>query len=585
MTMKLTKIIQRFFLFISAIFLTLTVSINHINAQITPFYWEFINVDIAVQNNGDMLVTETQKYVFTRKHTNQRYRYIPLDKVKEINNVSVSKNNEIIPSDTGIENNQLWISWKHPLNPPESHTFVIRYRVVGGLHESGNNLQVYWKAIFPERNSVIKKSQVTVTFPEELAGKILEYESFGVPREYTEIDDKTIQFTAKEELPPQTKLEVKITFPKGILNVYDVYSRGSSSLNATPRNTSKNNTIWGAVMIMYIPAILLGNFLRKRLDSTPRSSSELPSLYDYEIAYLAGRKERLIDLVIINLMHSGSLTFDSTRGKFIKSNIQNENNQIPYLTEIFNSDIHNRFRSQIHGLKINIKQLKSSLQDRELILTQQQSRKLRLISTVPIILVAVAMLFLIILLGDIPPIIIVLLNLVIIHFYFHQSRLDSIEDEVNIFVQMKLLVESFVRFLLQAFSIFIYLLIFSFVISSILLFALSQLSWNSVLYFSYLNFILLLTPYLLLLLIIITNSFESSLHRSQYGDYVLKRLQKENPRTANSSNIFLSFALFGIRAIPVGITYTALTSSSPPYRRSRRSRRSCSNQSIFSRGG
>ena len=30
-----------------------------------PFYWEFINVDIDVQENGDMLITETQKYVFT----------------------------------------------------------------------------------------------------------------------------------------------------------------------------------------------------------------------------------------------------------------------------------------------------------------------------------------------------------------------------------------------------------------------------------------------------------------------------------------------------------------------------------------
>ena len=50
-------------------------------AQAPPFYWEFINVDIDVQENGDMLITETQKYVFTGPHTNERYRYIPLDTV------------------------------------------------------------------------------------------------------------------------------------------------------------------------------------------------------------------------------------------------------------------------------------------------------------------------------------------------------------------------------------------------------------------------------------------------------------------------------------------------------------------------
>ena len=229
--MKLTKLIRRFFFFASALLLTLALSITDIQAQTMPFFWEFINADIAVQNNGDMLVTETQKYTFTSNHTNQRYRYIPLDKVKQITDVSVSENNQIIPSDTGIKNNQLWISWKHPLNPPESHTFVIKYRVVGGLQESGNNLQVYWKAIFSERNSTIQRSRVTVSFPLELAGKILEYQSFGIPNQAKKIDDKTIEFTAKKALPPQTDLEVQITFPKGILNVSDVYSGGSSSGN------------------------------------------------------------------------------------------------------------------------------------------------------------------------------------------------------------------------------------------------------------------------------------------------------------------------------------------------------------------
>ena len=60
------------------------------NAQeSSPFYWEFINVDINVQDNGDMIVTETQKYVFTAAHTNERYRWIPMDKVDTIDSVEV----------------------------------------------------------------------------------------------------------------------------------------------------------------------------------------------------------------------------------------------------------------------------------------------------------------------------------------------------------------------------------------------------------------------------------------------------------------------------------------------------------------
>lgn len=248
--MKLTKLIRKFFFFASALLLTLTLSISDINAQTTPFFWEFINVDIAVQNNGDMLVSETQKYTFTSNHTNQRYRYIPLDKVKQITDVSVSENNQIISSDTGIKNNQLWISWQHPLNPPESHIFVIKYRVVGGLQESGDNLQVYWKAIFPQRSSPIQKSRVTVTFPKELAGKILEFKSFGVPTQTRKIDDKTIEFIAQTALGLKGELEVEIIFSKGILSVSDVYSQTSSFQPSTIQ-------IFGWIFIIIFALFLL----------------------------------------------------------------------------------------------------------------------------------------------------------------------------------------------------------------------------------------------------------------------------------------------------------------------------------------
>ena len=43
----------------------LLVTVTHAAAQQLPFYWDNINVTIDVQTNGDMLVTETQKDVFT----------------------------------------------------------------------------------------------------------------------------------------------------------------------------------------------------------------------------------------------------------------------------------------------------------------------------------------------------------------------------------------------------------------------------------------------------------------------------------------------------------------------------------------
>jgi len=47
----------------------LLVTVTHAAAQQLPYYWDNINVTIDVQTNGDMLVTETQKYVFTADYT------------------------------------------------------------------------------------------------------------------------------------------------------------------------------------------------------------------------------------------------------------------------------------------------------------------------------------------------------------------------------------------------------------------------------------------------------------------------------------------------------------------------------------
>ncbi|MEM7591078.1 MAG: DUF2207 domain-containing protein, partial [Cyanobacteria bacterium P01_A01_bin.83] len=186
-----------------------------------PFYWNSIDVAIEVQDNGDMWVTETQEYVFNQEHTNQRYRYIPLDKVDKITDVTVRENNQIIPSQVGKKNNQLWIKWEHELNPPESHTFVIKYRVVGGLHVNTDNTQVYWKAIFSDRKSPIQNAKVTVKLPESLAGKITSFNHFpaNVPTSSQQIDERTIEFIAQQSISQGQELEVKVTFPNNILQM------------------------------------------------------------------------------------------------------------------------------------------------------------------------------------------------------------------------------------------------------------------------------------------------------------------------------------------------------------------------------
>ncbi|AFY34700.1 DUF2207 domain-containing protein [Calothrix sp. PCC 7507] len=208
------KLIQRLFLFGIILCLGITFFLNQFKSQSVPFYWEFIDADIAVQNNGDMLINETQKYTFTRDYNNQRYRYISLNKIDKITDVSVSENGQTLASETGTKNKQFWIRWSHQLRSPESHTFVLKYRVVGGLHvdSNTNDAQVYWNAIFTDRKAAIKQAKVRVTLPEKVTGEINNFRSFGVTANATKIDAKTVEFVTQASIEPQQKLEVQVTF-------------------------------------------------------------------------------------------------------------------------------------------------------------------------------------------------------------------------------------------------------------------------------------------------------------------------------------------------------------------------------------
>lgn len=182
-----------------------------------PFYWESIAVDIEVHEHGDMSVTETHEYVFTAQHTNERYRWIPLDRVDRITDVEVFENGQALPHSLGTKNGQLWIRWQHALHPPETHTFVIKYRVIGGLQVGSKRDRVYWKAIFAKRSAPVRNARVTVHLPAPLTNRILGFKSFGAAAVAHQVDSRTIEFTANGAVPPGQEIEVLVEFPQGLL--------------------------------------------------------------------------------------------------------------------------------------------------------------------------------------------------------------------------------------------------------------------------------------------------------------------------------------------------------------------------------
>ncbi|MEM6839512.1 MAG: DUF2207 domain-containing protein [Cyanobacteria bacterium P01_C01_bin.120] len=240
----------------------------------SPFFWDFINVDIALQSNGDMVVTETQKYTFTAEHTNQRYRYIPLDRLDRITDVTVYEGDNQLPAQTGIQDNQYWIRWRHELNAPESHTFKVQYRVVGGVKTQGAHSQIFWRALFPERSADIKQGQVTVHLPEELAGQVDQFTSQGIAATNQQVDDRTFKFTVTKPLAPQVFLDVKVRFPSGILDIAESQNQDAMALEpkepaiANPSPKTNLQEIWVLILqwcgfMTVVSLMLWGLYLRQ----------------------------------------------------------------------------------------------------------------------------------------------------------------------------------------------------------------------------------------------------------------------------------------------------------------------------------
>ena len=176
-----------------------------------------------------MEVTETQNYVFTEDYSNQRYRYIPLQGLGGITDVSVQENAKSLPIQTGVENNQLWIRWRHTLNAPEEHVFVLKYRVTGGLKIEGGNARAYWKAIFADRKSPVLQAKVRVQLPDALSGKVISITHYGVIATIQEINPRVFEYVASEAIQPQQELAVALVFPAKLIALTQTTEQNISS--------------------------------------------------------------------------------------------------------------------------------------------------------------------------------------------------------------------------------------------------------------------------------------------------------------------------------------------------------------------
>ncbi len=197
-------------------------------AQDKSLLWQRYDVNIKVESNSDMLVEEIQQIQFTSGVFHFGYATIPLDRVDRLTDISLA---EVIngqeraytagsDSDYGFvtstNNNQLEITWYFPATSDSTHTYILRYRAIGGLRIYDGGDQVYWKAIAPDHNFPIQASRVTVTLPATFSADQLKIASYGA-RAVSNVTATGQVVFESQNIPADQELEIRVQFPHGVV--------------------------------------------------------------------------------------------------------------------------------------------------------------------------------------------------------------------------------------------------------------------------------------------------------------------------------------------------------------------------------
>ncbi|MFN8454824.1 MAG: DUF2207 domain-containing protein [Anaerolineae bacterium] len=191
--------------------------------------WQRYDVNLAVQPNSDILVEEIQEIAFTSGTFTFGFAAIPLGRVERIADIQLSElidgsERPYTPNSTGDygftagqNNGDLEITWYFPPTRNSAHTYILRYRVSGGLRIYPEGDQLWWKAIPPDHNFPIRSATVTVTLPQTFPKDQLVVGSYGAPTGEPAYTDRGQVVFQAQNISADQELEVRVQFPHGVV--------------------------------------------------------------------------------------------------------------------------------------------------------------------------------------------------------------------------------------------------------------------------------------------------------------------------------------------------------------------------------
>jgi hypothetical protein len=189
-----------------------------------PITYERYDVEIEVATDGSFLVREIQQIRFDGNFRTA-FAEIPLAYTETITDVVVYEGDtpyreERFINDAGEyswENtgSNIVVEWQYlPTYSGLVKTFVLEYRVEGGLWVYDDEYTLEWRAIPGDRSGVpIEASAISVRLPTTPEMDTLRFAAFGAEYEAT-ANEGEVRFAVQEPLPDGNSFQVLVAFPK-----------------------------------------------------------------------------------------------------------------------------------------------------------------------------------------------------------------------------------------------------------------------------------------------------------------------------------------------------------------------------------
>ena len=240
-----------------------------VSAQSKALYWDRFDVNINVNKDGTFDVAENQNIVFTNGSFTFGYRSIDTHLTEGITDIRVRdktreyvENNSELPGTFHVtsEGTRRVVRWFFEPAQDESRTFVVSYRVHGGLRYYKTGDQVWWVAVYPERSFPVNKSVVTIHVP--APARIDNFDSYYTPADMVQVDEQTVQLTARKRIDPNRRFEVRAQFTPGIVAGQAApWQQGEDARAAELERQAAYDAKWRPLVNLVVGAISLMLFL------------------------------------------------------------------------------------------------------------------------------------------------------------------------------------------------------------------------------------------------------------------------------------------------------------------------------------